>query len=356
LFDRPHPRWTIAGRELSSLSREKTIVLAILIQLFIAAFSSFLVVGLTSMYDPGSVRGGEITVGVTGEKQNELVRAASGTEGVEILAFPDRAGAVDAFDRGAVDAVLVGRSDRGRDGTRIEVNAVVPAEDLRTTLIVVQVREVLTELERSERITRVDHLEFTPVPVPGGVDASPYFSFTYTVLLPVLLFLPPFISGSIVVDSVTEEIERGTLELLRAAPVSLVDVVDGKAAAMVGLAPVQAVLWLALLRLNGIAVDHVLPLLVFVTAIATVVVVVGLGLGLLTGQRRQAQLLYSVLVLLLFGAATLLPEHPATTVAKLAVDSPTAATFSHVAGFAALAVATYALARRSVGRLSPETL
>jgi len=46
-------RLTIAGRELSGLRAEKTILLAIAIQLFIAAFSSFLVVGLVSMYDPG---------------------------------------------------------------------------------------------------------------------------------------------------------------------------------------------------------------------------------------------------------------------------------------------------------------
>jgi len=45
-------RLTIAGRELSGLRAEKTILLAIAIQLFIAAFSSFLVVGLVSMYDP----------------------------------------------------------------------------------------------------------------------------------------------------------------------------------------------------------------------------------------------------------------------------------------------------------------
>ena len=60
------PRATIARRDLASLRSEKTIVLALLIQLFIAAFSSFLVVGLTSLYDPGSVQGGGVDVGVSG--------------------------------------------------------------------------------------------------------------------------------------------------------------------------------------------------------------------------------------------------------------------------------------------------
>ena len=43
------PRLTIARRELQTLRSEKTIVLALLIQLFIAAFSSFLVVGLPDL-------------------------------------------------------------------------------------------------------------------------------------------------------------------------------------------------------------------------------------------------------------------------------------------------------------------
>jgi hypothetical protein len=42
LIDRvSDPRLTIAGRELRVLGREKTIILAIVIQLFVAAFSGF---------------------------------------------------------------------------------------------------------------------------------------------------------------------------------------------------------------------------------------------------------------------------------------------------------------------------
>jgi len=346
---------TIARRDLSALSREKTIVLAILIQLFIATFSSFLVVGLTSLYDPGAVRGGEITVGIAGEERDKLEGAAR-EAGLNPFVVQDRAEAVQAFERGEVDALLTASRVDGEEGDRLDVTATVPAEDLRTTLIVVQVRSMLTELERTERGERVEHLEFVPLEVPEGGDSSPFFGFTYTILLPLLLFLPPFISGSIAVDSITEEIERGTLELLRVAPVSVTDIVDGKAAAMVAIAPAQALLWLALLWVNGIAIGNVLPLLALVTALALVAVAVGVFLGLVTGKRRQAQLLYSVLVLALFALAAVLPEHPGRTVALLAVDSATTTTFLHVAGFSALAVALYAGTRQYVRRLDPESL
>jgi ABC-type Na+ efflux pump permease subunit len=350
------PRVTIARRDLTSLGREKTIVLALLIQLFIAGFSSFLVVGLTSLYDPASVEGGGVTIGVTGDATEELIAVAAEQGGVTAQPFPDRETAMAAFDRGGVDAVVTGTLRRGEDGTTVDVVAVAPAESIRTTFVVVQVREVMTAFERAERLERAPHLDFQPVGVPEGAGASPYFGFTYTVLLPLLLFLPPFISGSVAVDAITEEIERGTLELLRVAPVSLVDIVDGKATGMILLAPLQAALWIGLLVLNGIAVGNVPALLAFVAAIATIVVVLGLVLGLATARRRQAQLLYSVFVIVLFGMAVALPEHPATTVAKLAVDSPTGVTFAHVAGAVVAAAALYAVARRFAGRIDPESL
>ena len=346
------PRATIARRDLASLSREKTIVLALLIQLFIAAFSSFLVVGLTSLYDPGSVSADDIVIGVAGDDADALVEAAREMESVRTLTYADEESVMEAYREGDVHAAMI--TDEG--GGRINVEVVAPTESIETTLLVDQARTLLEKVEANERDDRAGFLERSLVPVPDDVDASQYFGFTYTVLVPLLLFLPPFISGSVAVDALTEEMERGTLELLRVAPLSLVDIVDGKALAMILIAPLQAALWVGLLGVNGIAISNVVPLLVVVTALATLVVTLGLSLGVLAGQRRQAQLLYSVLVIFAFGALTFLPEHPATTVAKLAVDSATAVTMGHVAGYAIAAVVSLAIARRLVARADAEAL
>jgi ABC-2 type transport system permease protein len=155
---------------------------------------------------------------------------------------------------------------------------------------------------------------------------------------------------------VTEEIERGTLELLRVAPVSLVDVIDGKALGTIALAPAQVVLWFGLLALNGITVDNPLALLALVTAVTTVVVALGITLALATRRRRQAQLLYSTVVLLLFGLAAGLPEHPATTVAKLAVGSGTLATLAHVGLFILIAAGLAYAVRRYVAGIDASRL
>ncbi|QSG07898.1 ABC transporter permease [Halapricum desulfuricans] len=342
-------RVAIARRDIASLSRERTIVLALAIQVFIAAFSSFLVVGLTSMYDPGSVESGELTFGVSGETRDELERAA-GSAGVETEHYPTREAAMDAFRRGEVVGVFHAESvDR-----RISVTATVPDGSVQSTLAVVKARDVLEALERDERTRRAAYLQTRPVSPPPEGDGGSYFGFSYTVLVPLLLFLPPFISGSVTVDVLTEEIERGTLELLQVAPVTMTDIFDGKALGMAVLAPAQALLWIALLVVNGITVANVVPLLALVSAVTLLVVVLGAVLGLLLGQRRQAQLLYSIIALGLFGAAALLPEHPATVAAKLAVGSETTVSIATVLALSVLAVALYVATRRYVGTIDPE--
>jgi ABC-type Na+ efflux pump permease subunit len=343
-------RIAVAKRDISSLSREKTIVLALLIQLFIAAFSSFLVVGLTSLYDPGSVESDDVTIALSGDASSELVRAADDA-GINAEVYPTQEAAREAFQNGGVDAAV----HADYLNAKISATATIPEGSVRSTLLVVQTRQLLEELERNERFDRRADLSTQPVPLPEeGSGGSPYFGFTYTILVPLLLFLPPFISGSVTVDSLTEEMERGTLELLRVAPVSLVDIVDGKALGMAALAPAQALLWILLLSANGIAISNIVPLLVLVSAISLVVVVLGATLGLAMGTRRQAQLLYSVLALALFGLAALLPEHPAAAVAKLAVDSATTTTYATVVGLAVGAAVLYALTRRYVAGIDPE--
>jgi ABC-2 type transport system permease protein len=297
-------------------------VLALLIQLFVAAFSSFLVVGLTSLYDPSAVQG-EVTVGATGSAADELVAAGAGREGLATIEYDSRDEAAAAFDANRVDVLVVAERYAGESGgTRIRIEATAPANSFRGTLIVAQLRETLEALERGERQERARFLDAPLVPLPDEVSASPYFGFSYTVLVPLLLFLPVFIAGSVAVDVVTEEIERGTLELLQVAPLSLTAIADGKALAAVFLGPAQALLWMTLLSLNGIAIDNLPALLVLTLGLSLALVATGVGLGLVVRERQRAQLLYSLGILGAFAGAVLLPEHPATTAALLAIDSP----------------------------------
>ncbi|SDQ98743.1 ABC transporter permease [Natronobacterium texcoconense] len=347
------PRWAVARRELQSLRSEKTIILAIAIQLFIAAFSSFLVVGFVSMYDPDGLGGYEIDVAVTGDDREALEAAATQRDGLSTVYYDDPDAAHAAFDGGDVAAVL---ETARTDHDQLVVDVTAPEEGIETTLLVVQLRDTLEAVEHAERVGNVDRLDSAPISVPAEVDASPYVDFTYTILVPLLLFLPAFISGSIVVDSLSEERERGTLELLRVTPLSLTDIVDAKLVATAAIAPVQAVAWLALLAVNGTTVARPGVLIALVAALSLLVVGVGTVVALVAPDRRQAQLLYSVAIVGALVVATVLPEHPANTVAKFALGSATATSWLLVGLYCLLGVVAVFAVRATVGRVDPAEL
>jgi len=347
------PRLTIAKRELQSLRSEKTIVLALAIQLFVAAFSSFLVVGLVSLYDPAGPQGVELDVAVAGNASADLAESLAGRDDVNVRQFQTQSDARLSFERNEVDVILVATH---RSDSTVRVRAVVPEGSIRTTVTVVQLQTALKDYERAERLDRVEHLDHTPVAVPDRVGSSPYFGFTYTILVPMLMFLPIFISGSVAVDSMTEEIQRGTLELLRVSPVTMWDIVDAKLIATASLAPIQALAWLLLLSGNGIAISNVTGIVAVVAGLSLAITTLGLSLSLLAPDRRQAQFLYATGVIGVVALTTLLPEHPANSIARLAIGSPSEATWIAVAGYVAIGVGGYLVMRTVVRRLDVEDL
>ena len=338
-------RLVVARREIAGLRAEKTILLAVGIQLFVAAFSSFLVVGLVSMYDPGALDGAEVEVAAAGDAVEGLERAAAEVPGASVTSYEDPTAAREAFDRNAADAVAIATRD---DGGGISVAVTAPDATVETTVIVVQLRDLLRTYERNERLQRSDSLAHAPLSLPDPTDASPYYTFTYTVLIPVLVFLPVFVSGSLVVDSITEEVDRGTLELLRVAPVTVGEIVDGKALAAVAIAPGQALVWLLLLELNGTSVANVPLILVLMTALTTLVVGLAAGIAAVAPDRRAAQFLYSIAVLVFFGGATALSGGPANAVARLAIDSADPATTLTVVSYVGIAAVAYLGVRQFV--------
>lgn len=339
-------RRRIARRELASLRREKTIVLAVLIQLFIAAFSSFLLVGLVSLYAPGAVSGG-IVIGVAGDAGADLTETIEGEGDWELRPYDSREAARTAFEDRSVDAVFVATE---LDSGVVSVEAVVPDESVRSTVIVVAVRDALQTYERDRREALSAGLDRQPLSLPDVPDGSPTFTFTYTVLIPLLVVLPAFISGSVAVDTITEELDAGTLSLLLVTPTSAAEILDGKALATIVLAPIQAAAWLALLWLNGTAIANPLLILVFVVALTGLLVTVGIGIAIRFPTRQSAQLLYSLSVLLVFGLATLLPESPPNTVATLALGTADPLSHALVGGYLVVAAGAFLAVRRTVKR------
>jgi ABC-type transport system involved in multi-copper enzyme maturation permease subunit len=327
----------IAGKDFRDIFRERTIVLALVVQLFIAAFSSFLLVGLVSLYDPGrgehSLDSRVAYVGAGG-----FARHLGNSSSLRIV-VTDQKHALDLFHEGQVDAVIEELySDPAQPRT---VNLLLPQGELRTTILVSVLKDQLKSYERELRDQRASQIQTQIVYIDADVKTSPFYSFAYALLVPLLLIVPVFLAGAVAADAVTQEVETRTLELLRASPAGASGIFLGKVLAPIAITPMQGLLWILLFDLNGIHIHNVVLVLTLMTALATIFVCSAVLFGLSLRKQGDAQVAYSLLVLLAFGATYLLPQPLLNTFARLSIGSLTVVewtTVGAVAGAAGLLV------------------
>ena len=93
-------------------------------------------------------------------------------------------------------------------------------------------------------------------------------------MIAVLLFLPLFLFGNMVVDSIVGEKERKTGEILVAMPISHADVIIGKNFAVVLIIALQVAIWIIILLVAGFTVNN--AILVYFVIILTAIPIVGI--------------------------------------------------------------------------------
>lgn len=314
--------FVLAGKDFHDVVRERSILLAFLVQLFVAAFSTFLTVGLVGLYDPESVQGfPQTTIAYTGPGGLEPYLQQSGN--LIVLDLPPEA-AIAQFQAGDLAAVI--EETYANESAARVVSLLLPEGEIRTTLLVTQIKNVLRDYERDLRLERDTRIQQSLVYVETDAQANPFFGFAYGVLLPLLIITPVFLAGATAGDSFSQEIATRTLHLLRASPLSSAEIVIGKILTPVVLVPFQVLLWILLLRFNGLAIQNLHLLLVLSLALGILLAAGSLLIALLVRREGQTQAAYTILVLVLFVAGILLPRDPFNVIARLAVgnvDFPT---------------------------------
>ena len=314
----------VAKKELLGLSAEKTIVFAILLQVFIAMFSSFLMVGLTAMYDPEALEGYSTAtygVGYVGadsalidefEKRDDL-----------ILHRMDLSPALAALrDRKIAAVVYVPDTPPDAEGP-VAITLYLVQNDLQSSVINVKIKEVLQGYERELREVRADRMTAFPVGLnfPDAGDAESFYEFVYGLLIPLLVLLPAIVSAALIIELVTEEYQRQTLETLLSTPITFTEVIWGKIAACEVLVPLQAGAWLILLWLNGIPVGNAMAILLHVSTSGLILILLGALVALHYRERTSAQFIFSTALVVVFIFVMAVPHNPLNLIVRLAADS-----------------------------------
>ncbi|MBI5653814.1 MAG: ABC transporter permease [Chloroflexi bacterium] len=301
-------------RELRAVLRERTILIAIVIQLFIASFSSALLIGLLSLYDPDSVgvyARLNVGIGFVGAPNHSLIGLMR-ARGIRVAPFASLNDAQNAFQRGAIGALVVAPPERAAP---VEMQVYLPRAEAQSAMILMVLQDPLKRYENVLREQRGIAVRYDDL---RGLPPTT-FEYLYSIILPALMFFPAFVAGSLVVDSLSEEIEHNTLETLLAAPVSLHAIVGAKIAAAILVAVAQCVAWLTLLRLNRIEIQNFALVLILATIIAGMVAVASAFVAIVFKDRERSQFVYSLMVLVGASASYLFDVSPIKTLTRLAI-------------------------------------
>lgn len=311
------PFFAVVKKELASVIRDRTIVISILIQLFIASFSSALLLGMLSLYDADTIMrfgGANFKIGVvnsfdTNDTNLTLFLSKRGLQVTQYLTLED---ANKAFYSGAVLAIV--DIPQNVDGLT-EINLYLPESDTASSLIRMVIQEPLKEYENYLRSEKGVDVRYTDL---NGKPATS-FEFVYSVLIPMLMFFPAFVAGSMSVDSITEEVESNTLQTLLSAPLSLNGMIGAKIVASIILAILQCIAWLTLLQLNGTAIQNVGWILILALIVAGITSTSAALGAVLLKDRERSQFIYSLILLASAAISTLLNISPITVMSRLAV-------------------------------------
>ena len=339
------PFLAVVKKELASVVRDRTILISILIQLFIASFSSALLLGMLSLYDSDTIlqfSGAGIKIGVVNSSDNVLGSLMS-KRGLQTIQYASLTDANAAYYRGEVLAIV----DTPQDANGLtEIKLYLPESDTVSSLVRMVIQEPLKQYENVLRMQKGIDVRYTDL--KGRPSTS--FEFVYSVLIPMLMFFPAFVAGSMSVDSLTEEVENNTLQTLLSAPLTINGMVGAKIVASVIISILQCAAWLSLLQLNGVAIQNtgwILLLALVVAGITSTSAALG---AILLKDRERSQFIYSLILLAAAAISTLLNLSPIKTLSRLAIGDAYTSGWN-VAFFAAFLAGLYLILSKTSRRL-----
>jgi len=333
--------FAVVKKELASVLRDRTIIIALLIQLFIASFSSALLLGMLSLYDADTIlqfSGARVKVGIVGVESPlaDFLRE----RGMTVTPFATLEEAQAEFFKNKVNAIFVTPQNPA------EIQLYLPKNEAARALLRMVLQEPMKRYEnflRSERGIDVRYADLQGKPATS-------FEFMYSVLLPMLMFFPAFVAGSMSVDSLTEETENNTLQTLLSTPLSPSVMVSAKMTAAVFLAFAQCAAWLGLLSWNGVEIQNpiwILALAVLIAGSASALAMLG---AVWLKDRERSQFIYSLALLAVAALGGALNVSPVMALSRLAIGDAFTSGWD-VASYLILFAALYALVWKFAPRL-----
>jgi ABC-2 type transport system permease protein len=311
-------KFPVVKKMRKDLLREKTFVFAILLELLLI-LSIYVVLGFSSLFfAPENLLNlnEKKDIGVIG--RTGFTPYLNGSRYVNLVVYEDAEEAVISFEQGILDAVVVENSK----GVPKNYTIYLPDSQIQSTIILSILKD---RFELYEDTLRREKIDANAVPLDKitlvgreikGADYS--FELLYGLLIPFLLLLPAFLIGSLVIDNISEEIERKTMNLLLIAT-SFKRIVAEVVLATIIMLLAQILVWFGFLRLQGIVIANYFGLAIYLVLFTVLVVLVGVLLAVTLKTKTKAQLIYSLMVMGISVTLNATPLNPVNVISRLSL-------------------------------------
>jgi len=289
----------VFDHELRGMLRERSFVFMVLLELLLVSSSGLLSIGYVIMTSPEASSalgrlGSLIYVGVVSDTREAFASAFEGSS-VHYVFYDSMASAMQDFRDGVIDAVVLGDIAGGTEPSVLTVT--LPSNSPKAPLTKLAIKKVLVNMESGLRQEKLNlyapEVELASYRImgyrPQGRQAEIYFVFT----LPLLLFLPCIISGSLIIDSLTQDFESKRILNLVCAPLTSGEAVFGKAMACVVVSVAQSATWLMVLTIAFVNPENHIPLIVTCALYSVIFTNIGAVIALHVKKMRASQVLYT---------------------------------------------------------------
>jgi hypothetical protein len=306
-----------------------------------------------SLYDADTVlrfSGPRIRIGVVNAADHPLGTFLE-DRGLRVIPFGTLTEAESAFYEGTISAIVDTPGPANNDGAGdangiTEIKLYLPDSDTMSSLIRTVIQEPLKQYENYLRAQKGVEVRYTDL----QGEPSTSFEFIYSVLLPMLMFFPAFVAGSLSIDSLTEEIENNTVQTLLSAPLTVNGMVGAKISAILILSILQSGAWLLLLNLNGIAIQNLGWIFLLALIVSGITATSAAFVAVLLKDRERSQFTYALMLLAGVAISTRLNLSPIITLSRLAVGDQFVSGWS-VALFGIFLTGLYLLLRKVSRRI-----
>lgn len=275
-------RWTISKWELKNTLGSKkfvTIFLAQLVVLFI--MGSFFTSFMTDMSTEDGINLNPSLKGFGSLDINDSHGLFTKNINPEILKIKTaNPTSYDSVKNGKINGLILTKSITENNLQKIDYNLVLDYSDPKSIVVKTEVESASNKTSKSitqdfinknktsqNSSTKEVKEEATGIAVP--------IQLINKIMTALLLFLPVFLFGNLVIDSIVSEKERKTGEILIAMPISRSNIVLGKSFGILCLMSIQLFLWIIIMTLTGF--DLVAPALIYLLVVLTAIPIVGVG-------------------------------------------------------------------------------